>query len=143
SSSTRWPKSFDKDQGEVRRLRLCSRCKAASGRTRSRWVYSSRVILMSYERELQAALDAARRAGALILEHYEHFERVPDARADISTIADRESQEIILKYLHETFPADALCAEETTPSLEGVVPTGPRQWVVDPIDGTRGFAKKN
>ncbi|HKB40675.1 MAG TPA: inositol monophosphatase [Gemmataceae bacterium] len=98
---------------------------------------------MPYERELQAALKAARQAAALILKHYEHFERVPDARADISTIADRESQEIILKYLHETFPADALCAEETTPSLEGVAHTGPRQWVVDPIDGTRGFAKKN
>src|SRR5207248_3815131 len=96
-----------------------------------------------YERELQAALDAARRAGDLILEHYEHFEKVPNARADISTIADREAQEIILKHLHATFPTDALCAEETTPSLEGVAPTGPRQWVVDPIDGTRGFAKKN
>ncbi|MBI1915026.1 MAG: inositol monophosphatase [Planctomycetes bacterium] len=98
---------------------------------------------MPYERELHAALEAARRAGALILEHYERFEKVPDARADISTIADRESQEKILKYLHETFPSDALCAEEATPSLEGVAPTGLRLWVVDPIDGTRGFAKKN
>src|SRR2546423_7512904 len=98
---------------------------------------------MPYERELQAALEAARRAGARILEHYEPFEKAPDARADISTIADREAQEIILKHLHETFPADALCAEEKTPSLEGVVTTGPRQWVVDPIDGTRGFARKN
>ncbi len=98
---------------------------------------------MPYERELQAALEAARRAGALILEHYEHFERVADARADISTLADRESQEMILKYLHEVFPADALCAEETTPSLEGVAHTGPRLWIIDPIDGTRGFAKKN
>jgi 3'(2'), 5'-bisphosphate nucleotidase len=101
------------------------------------------MIPMPYERELQAALEAARRAAALILEHYEHFERVPNARADISTIADRESQEIILKHLHETFPADALCAEEETPSLESAAGTGPRQWVVDPIDGTRGFAKKN
>src|SRR5262249_37900586 len=28
-------------------------------------------------------------------------------------------------------------------SLEGVPHTGPRLWIIDPIDGTRGFAKKN
>src|SRR5207249_7950573 len=70
-------------------------------------------------------------------------ERVPDARADISTLADRESQEVILKDLHKAFPSDALSAEETTSSLEGIAHTGPRLWIVDPIDGTRGFARKN
>jgi len=98
---------------------------------------------MLYDRELQAALEAARRAGAVILGHYEHFEKIPDARADISTVADREAQEVILTYLHEAFPGDALCAEETTATLAGVPHTGPRLWVVDPIDGTRGFARKN
>src|SRR5262245_23912428 len=98
---------------------------------------------MPYEQELHTALQAARRAGALILEHYQHFERIPDARAGISTLADREAQEVILKDLHQAFPSDALCAEETTPSLEGIAHTGPRLWIVDPIDGTRGFARKN
>src|SRR5262249_55422379 len=35
------------------------------------------------------------------------------------------------------------CAEETTPTLAGVPSTGPRLWIIDPIDGTRGFAQKN
>jgi 3'(2'), 5'-bisphosphate nucleotidase len=92
---------------------------------------------------LEVALEAARRAGQLVLGHYQRFERIPDARADISTVADREAQETILQHLHTTFPADALCAEEATPTLASAVSTGPRLWIIDPIDGTRGFAKKN
>ena len=93
--------------------------------------------------ELQAALEAARRASAIIATAYERFEVIPDARADISTEADRQSQEAILSYLHQRFPSDALCAEEQTPTLAGAAHTGSRLWIVDPIDGTRGFAKKN
>jgi 3'(2'), 5'-bisphosphate nucleotidase len=98
---------------------------------------------MPYERELEAALQAADRAGRAILEQYAHFQRIPDAPADISTHADRQSQEIILEHLHRTFPGDALCAEEATDRLGDVADTGPRLWIVDPIDGTRGFARKN
>jgi 3'(2'), 5'-bisphosphate nucleotidase len=97
---------------------------------------------MPYEQELEAALEAARQAGEVILAAYTHFQAIPDARADISTEADRTSQEIILQHLHAHFPPDALCAEERTPTLAAGGP-GPRVWVVDPIDGTRGFAKKN
>ena len=45
--------------------------------------------------------------------------------------------------LHRHFGGDALCAEEQTDALIGVPSTGARLWVVDPIDGTRGFAQKN
>src|SRR6185312_15221675 len=45
--------------------------------------------------------------------------------------------------LHAVFPNDALCAEEQTPTLSQAPQVGPRLWVVDPIDGTRGFARKN
>jgi 3'(2'), 5'-bisphosphate nucleotidase len=95
-----------------------------------------------YEQELEAALEAARLASAVILDAYAHFKAIPDARADISTEADRQSQETILRYLHQAFPDDALCAEEQTPGL-AAGGSGPRVWVVDPIDGTRGFARKN
>ena len=93
-------------------------------------------------RELTAALEAAERAGDLIRREYRSFVAIPDAPVSISTAADKASQELILNYLRERFPADALCAEENTPALAGVPHHGPRVWVVDPIDGTRGFAKK-
>ncbi len=98
---------------------------------------------MSFAKELSTALEAARRAGEVILGHYASFEKIENAPIDISTIADREAQEIILQLLHSAFPKDALCAEETTPTLADTARVGPRLWIVDPIDGSRGFAKKN
>jgi 3'(2'), 5'-bisphosphate nucleotidase len=92
---------------------------------------------------LEAALEAADRAGRAVLEQYARFEVIPDAPANISTAADREAQEIILGHLHQVFPSDALCAEEATETLAGAACQGPRLWIVDPIDGTRGFARKN
>lgn len=96
-----------------------------------------------YDRELAAALDAARQAGVYLIDEYERFKAIPNAPADISTDADRNSQEIILQALRAAFPGDALCAEEGTPTLKAASSTGERIWIVDPIDGTRGFARKN
>jgi 3'(2'), 5'-bisphosphate nucleotidase len=98
---------------------------------------------MPYESDLEAALDAAHQAGRLILAAYENFVAIPNARADITTEVDRQSQETILQELRRRFPADALCAEEATPTLAAAEHSGSRMWVVDPIDGTRGFAQKN
>ncbi|MFO0876999.1 MAG: 3'(2'),5'-bisphosphate nucleotidase CysQ [Gemmataceae bacterium] len=96
-----------------------------------------------YQIELDAALQAAARAAEHVLQLYHAFEAIPDARADITTQADRDAQEIILQHLRKQFPTDAFCAEEATPTLAASPRQGPRVWVVDPIDGTRGFAQKN
>lgn len=98
---------------------------------------------MNYEKELDAALEATERAGNAVLQQYEKFKAIPNAPADISTEADRQAQEIILQHLRHAFPTDAFCAEEATPTLAAAARIGPRLWVVDPIDGTRGFARKN
>ena len=96
-----------------------------------------------YERELDMALEAADLAGRYLVEEYERFVAIPNAAANITTHADRQAQEIILQHITRHFPGDALCAEEATPALEGATSTGTRLWIVDPIDGTRGFAMKN
>jgi 3'(2'), 5'-bisphosphate nucleotidase len=98
---------------------------------------------MPYEYELQIALEAAELAGSLILEHYGELRPIPDAPADISTDTDRQAQAIILRHIHQAFPNDALCAEETIADFAHVATSGQRLWIVDPIDGTRGFARKN
>src|SRR4051812_14688557 len=98
---------------------------------------------MSYEHELAAARAAADKAAAVIMEMYGRFEAIADAPASITTAADRESQEVILQELSRVFPTDAFRAEEATPTLERLPGTGPSLWVIDPIDGTRGFARKN
>lgn len=98
---------------------------------------------MNYQQELDAALEAARLAGEEILKAYKTLTAQPDAPADITTKTDRDSQEFILSYLHNRFPHDAFLAEEDTPALKLVPRQGSRLWIIDPIDGTRGFARKN
>lgn len=91
--------------------------------------------------ELQDAIAAARIAGEYIRREYESFTPIPDAPANISTAIDHGSQELIFNYLAKRYPQDGLCGEESSgPKSDG---TSNRVWVVDPIDGTRGFARKN
>lgn len=96
-----------------------------------------------YTKELEAALEAVRQAGVYLVKEYEQFQAIPNAPASITTEADRQAQEIVLQHLIRVFPGDALCAEEATATAKGAAAVGPRLWVVDPIDGTRGFAMKN
>jgi 3'(2'), 5'-bisphosphate nucleotidase len=98
---------------------------------------------MNYRDELAAARTAADKAAAVILDLYSRFEAIADAPASITTAADRESQDVILRSLRAAFPADAFRAEETTATLAEMPTAGPRLWIIDPIDGTRGFARKN
>ena len=93
--------------------------------------------------EFEIALKAARSAGQYLMQAYERFQVIADAPADITTDADRQAQEIILQTIRQAFPGDSLCAEETTATLQGTAANGARLWIVDPIDGTRGFARKN
>ena len=98
---------------------------------------------MDYAKELNVALEAAAKASDYLRGAYAAFTPIPDAPASISTEADRTSQDLILAHLLAAFPDDALCAEEGTAALREAKRQGPRLWVVDPIDGTRGFAMKN
>src|SRR5262249_22517959 len=101
---------------------------------------------MPYEPELQAALDAVESARPAILDAYAGFEPIPDAAASITLPIDRQTQDVLLRHLAARFPDDAFCAEEETPALAGLAGPGsgrPRMWIIDPIDGTRGFAMKN
>ena len=99
--------------------------------------------MTKYEAELKAALEAAELASRAILEQYAEFQAIPNAPANITTEVDRQAQGIILQTLQDRFHQDACCAEETTAAGTKVAGAGPRLWVVDPTDGTRGFARKN
>lgn len=98
---------------------------------------------MSFEKELAVGMAAVKEAGKYVMSEYTKFTAIPDAPAGISTHVDRESQEIILKLLHNAYPDYGLIAEEATPTLADSPVHAERTWIVDPIDGTRGFAVKN
>jgi len=92
--------------------------------------------------DLDLALDAARRAveaaTAASLAHFRRGVRVevkPD-RTPV-TAADRDAEAAILSVLKESFPGHAVLGEETG-AHQG---SAESRWIVDPIDGTRGFTR--
>lgn len=98
---------------------------------------------MASLQELEAARAAASQAARLILEHYQRLPAVEWAPADVTTDADRQAQELIFRLLAERFPGDAFLGEERTALSDQFRHQGDRLWIVDPIDGTRGFVLKN
>jgi histidinol-phosphatase len=88
--------------------------------------------------ELHLAREAASAAGKLAL-RYAADGVMPESKLDLSpvTIADRESEKLIVARIAEAFPADGILGEEGAdrPSRSG------RKWIVDPIDGTRDFVR--
>jgi 3'(2'), 5'-bisphosphate nucleotidase len=99
-----------------------------------------------FERELAVAEEAARRAGAIILTHYGTQPTAFETKADGSPVsrADLEANAAIVAALHAAFPDDGVLSEES-PDLAALpgAPAGRlgkrRVWIVDPLDGTRGF----
>lgn len=97
--------------------------------------------------ELDAAIELARKAGAAILEHYA-LEIISenkiglDNRSEPVTAADREASQIIVNGLSDRFPGDAILSEEEIDELHGRL-ASERVWIIDPIDGTSGFIKKD
>lgn len=64
------------------------------------------------------------------------------APGDLVTIADRESEQVILEVLGREYPNSLLVGEEATaadPTILERLKTAEHAWTVDPIDGTRNF----
>jgi 3'(2'), 5'-bisphosphate nucleotidase len=85
------------------------------------------------ESYLTIARDAARRAASLVMSYY--GDSAFTEKADLSpvTVADRKAHECLIETLGKT--GIPVLSEEGihTPS------TSSKRWVIDPIDGTRGF----
>jgi myo-inositol-1(or 4)-monophosphatase len=89
---------------------------------------------------LELAIEAARMAGALLLERVRHgAEREVTSKStptDLVSEADVASQRAIRELLRERRPADGFLGEEEGESEPG---TSGLRWVVDPLDGTVNF----
>jgi 3'(2'), 5'-bisphosphate nucleotidase len=89
-------------------------------------------------------LRLAKRAGRVVLEHYEGHTEVR-AKADESpvTAADEAAEAVILEGLATLSPDIPVVAEERVAA--GKVPdlAGGRFWLVDPLDGTKEFLSRN
>ena len=100
--------------------------------------------MSNYEKELQIALEAAVKAGENIMEVYNSTESINyEKKADDSplTIADKKSHNTIIDFLKDT---DIDIISEESKSIEYQERKNWEEyWLIDPLDGTKEFIKKN
>jgi myo-inositol-1(or 4)-monophosphatase len=77
------------------------------------------------------------RAGGEVLRHYMAREKRVElkSKANLVTVADRESEALIIRRINERYPNHAVLAEES-----GASGKGQGKWIIDPLDGTTNFA---
>ncbi len=94
--------------------------------------------------ELGPLLEAARAAGEKILEVYGRDIEV-EYKEDASplTEADKASNEVIMEFLHSAHPDTPVISEENREIVYAERRGWERFWLVDPLDGTKEFIKKN
>lgn len=92
----------------------------------------------------EALVPIAIRAGEAIMSVYEGAFTVEHKLDDSPlTLADLESQRIILESLARLTPGVPVLSEESAQAPWAVRRYWPELWVVDPLDGTREFVKRN
>jgi len=87
---------------------------------------------------LPVAIDAARRAGRLLLEEIGGARRIRHKRSviDLVTEMDQRAEALIVERLLGAFPDHAVLAEESG-ATDG---RSPYRWLIDPLDGTTNYA---
>src|ERR1700757_524800 len=97
---------------------------------------------MTNEQLLETAIHACLKAGDKIMEVYERPFRV-NYKEDKSPVtqADLQASKVISKELEQT-DIPVISEEESIPEYE-IRKKFTRLWLVDPIDGTKEFVKKN
>lgn len=92
----------------------------------------------TWEKDLETAKLAVDAAARVALEHFERGFTV-QTKSDASPVTDADiaAEKAILQVLEERDPEASIVAEES--GLHDR--SRNRRWIVDPIDGTRGFAR--
>lgn len=92
-----------------------------------------------FSKELQAAKDAARAAGDVVMQYYEagNYDVAEKSRNNPVTTADTEADTLLKVKLQNAFPEYGWLSEESKDNPERL--DKELVWVVDPIDGTKEF----
>jgi myo-inositol-1(or 4)-monophosphatase len=96
-----------------------------------------------YEEIRSRVIAWTREAGALARERLGHSIVSRKADQSVVTDADLAVQEMLLAHIGREFSSDAAITEETqkSPHRHASPATARRCWVIDPIDGTRNYAR--
>ncbi len=88
--------------------------------------------------DLELALRLAELADAVTTARFRSADLVVHSKPDLTPVSDADQavERLIRQRLATDRPADAFCGEES-----GTAGSGPRTWVLDPIDGTKNFVR--
>jgi histidinol-phosphatase len=94
--------------------------------------------MVDYHDDLRLAHVLADAADAATMERFRALDLKVETKPDMTPVteADRAAEELIRGHLQRARPRDAILGEEY-----GVEGTGPRRWVIDPIDGTKNYVR--
>lgn len=97
------------------------------------------------EMDVTTVLAIAREAGDAIMEVYSRTDMEVAYKEDDSplTLADRRAHDIICQRLRQHFPQIPILSEEGQPLEPQERQQWQRLWLVDPLDGTKEFLRKN
>lgn len=100
-------------------------------------VIASNIVAMNPD--LQLALDLADAADALTLSRFGALDLQVDSKPDLTPVSDADlaTERLIREQIAAARPDDAVLGEE----FGGDAVLAGRQWVIDPIDGTKNFVR--
>ena len=106
---------------------------------RASLVASSIVAAPDYSLDLALALELADAADALTLDRFGALDLQVDSKPDLTPVSDADlaCERLLRERLAAARPDDAVLGEE----FGGEQVLAGRQWVVDPIDGTKNFVR--
>ena len=83
------------------------------------------------------------KAGQAIMDIYvKDFEVIEKSDQSPLTLADLAANQVIIEDLQSYYPDIPILSEEAVESFKGTNPNG-QYWLVDPLDGTKEFVKRN
>ncbi|MEI5101635.1 inositol monophosphatase family protein [Streptomyces sp. PmtG] len=91
-----------------------------------------------YHDDLRLAHVLADAADAATMARFKALDLKVETKPDMTPVseADKAAEELIRGQLQRARPRDAILGEEY-----GIEGTGPRRWVIDPIDGTKNYVR--
>jgi histidinol-phosphatase len=93
---------------------------------------------MTLEDDLALAHELADAADAITQARFGAVDLVVESKPDLTPVSDADVavEQAIRSVLASRRPADAVLGEE-----DGETGSGPRRWVIDPVDGTKNFVR--
>ena len=91
---------------------------------------------MIFEQLLDLAIEATHASSKIILEHLNNTEVLDyKGKTNLVTLADKESEQVIIDRILDNFPEHSILAEESGSNLKD----SKYLWIIDPLDGTTNF----